>query len=516
MIILLHPSINSLKFNHDSIVRTLVLKEFRAIHFQLVREYQPITNIHILLFTDYSPTHMSQFNRIQILKQHIQPTTVDQVSFANTSSSSNFPNYSQQFASQQQSTSRMSDNNNQSIFGNIPVAPRDPILGLTQAFKEDTSPNKVNVGVGAYRTEEGKPWVLRVVREVEKKLVEQSLDKEYIPQDGLAAFNEVSPKLLLGFDSRAIKEKRVVSCQSISGTGALRIATEFIKDFLPANTTVYLPDPTWGNHFKILDKVGVPRKNYKYLNKKELTLDLQGVLQDMENAPDGSVFLLHVCAHNPTGVDPTIDQWREIAKVMQRKRHFPFFDCAYQGFASGDLDRDAASVRLFVDEFGMEVFACQSYAKNFGLYGERIGALVFVSNNPQTAEAILSQLKSIVRANYSSPPLQGARVVATALADPQLFKLWKEDLVIMAERIKEMRKQLFAALKKRNTPGNWDHIVNQIGMFSFTGLSPAQVDRMTKKHHIYMTSDGRISMSGLNTKVMNYFADAMDEVVRNG
>jgi len=408
------------------------------------------------------------------------------------------------------------NNNNESIFGKIPVAPRDPILGLTLAFKEDPSPNKINVGVGAYRTNEGKPLVLRVVRKVEQMLLDQKLDKEYIPQDGLAAFNEHSPKLLLGANSQAIKEKRVACCQTISGTGALRIATEFIKDFLPANTKVYVPEPTWGNHFKILAKVGVPYGTYRYLNKKQLTLDLDGILGDMENAQDGSVFLLHVCAHNPTGVDPTLDQWRQIAQVMKRKRHFAFFDCAYQGFASGDLDRDAASVRLFVEEFNMEVFACQSYAKNFGLYGERIGALIFVCKNQQTADAVLSQLKSIVRANYSSPPLQGARIVATTLADPQLFNLWKEDLVMMAERIKEMRQCLFDALKKRGTPGTWDHIINQIGMFSFTGLNEKQVERMIKHHHIYMTSDGRISMSGLNHSNIEPFANALDECVRNG
>ncbi len=404
----------------------------------------------------------------------------------------------------------------QSIFGSIPTAPRDPILGLTLAYREDPSPNKINVGVGAYRDNDGKPFVLRVVRLVEQKLLDQKLDKEYIPQDGLAQFNQLSPMLLLGRDSRAMREKRVICAQTISGTGALRVVTEFIKDFLPSGTTVHVPNPTWGNHFKIFDKVGVPHAKYTYLNRKTLSLDLSGMLRDMENAPNHSVFLLHACAHNPTGVDPSLDEWRQIAAVMKRKNHIPFFDCAYQGFASGDLDRDAASVRLFVDEFNMEVFACQSYAKNFGLYGERIGALVFACNTPQTASAILSQLKSIIRANYSSPPLQGARIVAMTLADDKLFDLWKEDLVTMANRIKEMRQCLYDALKKRGTPGQWEHIVNQIGMFSYTGLNEQQVDRMIKHHHIYMTSDGRISMSGLNLNNIEAFADAFDETVRYG
>jgi aspartate aminotransferase len=457
---------------------------------------------------------MSELRRTQILAQHIHPTTQQQQQ-EEESSKYTFVTKSLQQEQKELEFNNTMSSNEESIFGKIPVAPRDPILGLNLAFREDTSPSKINVGVGAYRTNEGKPFVLRVVRKVEQMIVEQQLDKEYIPQEGLAAFNEHSPKLLLGQNSRAIKEKRVICCQSISGTGALRLATEFIKDFLPENTKVYVPDPTWSNHFKILNKVGVPNSTYRYLNKKNLTLDLEGMLADMENAPNGSVFLLHVCAHNPTGVDPNIDQWREIAKVMKRKRHFAFFDCAYQGFASGDLDRDAASVRLFVDEFGMEVFACQSYAKNFGLYGERIGALVFVCKNTETAEAILSQLKSIVRANYSSPPLHGARIVATTLADPQLFNLWKEDLVAMSERIKEMRQCLFDALKRRGTPGTWNHIIDQIGMFSYTGLNAKQVERMIKVHHIYMTSDGRISMSGLNHHNLERFADAFDETVRN-
>jgi aspartate aminotransferase len=408
------------------------------------------------------------------------------------------------------------NSNKMSVFGEIQVAPRDPILGLTQAFKEDKSQNKVNLGVGAYRTAEGKPFVLPVVKKVEQMMLEKNLDKEYIPQSGLPEFQSVSPALLLGKDSPALKEKRVVCVQSISGTGALRIGCAFIKQFLPEGTLVYVPDPTWGNHYGVIEAAGLKAAKYRYLDKETMKVNIKGLLEDLENAPNRSVILLHVCAHNPTGVDPTKDDWKQIADLIRRKNHVTFFDSAYQGFASGDLDKDAYSVRLFVDE-GLEFMAAQSYAKNFGLYGERIGAINFVTKDQKTAEAILSQVMRIVRVMYSSPPLHGARIVALTLSDESLFNMWKKDLTGMANRIIEMREALLSGLEKRNTPspvksGNWKHITEQIGMFSFTGLNPQQVKRLIDTHHIYLTSDGRISMAGLNPSNVDYVCDAIHEV----
>ncbi|KAL9651229.1 hypothetical protein ABK040_006230 [Willaertia magna] len=449
-----------------------------------------------------------QQRRIEALINHIQPSSIDKqytcpLDINNCSSSSNDQN--------QKFVKNMS---NSSIWGNIPTAPRDPILGLSEAFREDTSSNKVNLGVGAYRTEEGKPLVLKVVQKVEQMLLEKHLNKEYLPQDGLDEFNKVSPKLLFGADSKAIKEGRVVCTQSISGTGAVRLGLEFIKTFLPAGTGLYVSFPTWSNHIQMCQSVGVPVGYYRYFDNKTLGLAFDDMIHDLASFPNKSVILLHACAHNPTGVDPTPEQWSKIADVIQQKGHYTFFDCAYQGFASGDLDKDAAAIRMFVDR-GMELLAAQSYAKNFGLYGERIGALNIVCSNTETAKAVHSQMKYIVRGLYSSPPLQGARIVATALSDPELFNLWKEELAAMSDRIKEMRVLLYNALKKRGTPGNWDHILNQIGMFSFTGLQKKHVQRLVNHYHIYLTDNGRISMCGLNRSNVDYVADAIDDCVRN-
>jgi aspartate/tyrosine/aromatic aminotransferase len=293
----------------------------------------------------------------------------------------------------------------------------------------------------------------------------------------------------------------------------------FIKQFLPEGTTVYVPDPTWGNHYGVIEAAGLKPGKYRYLNKDTMKVNINGLLEDLQNAPDRSVILLHVCAHNPTGVDPTKDDWKQIAQVIKKKNHVTFFDSAYQGFASGDLDQDAYSVRLFVDE-GIEFLAAQSYAKNFGLYGERIGALNFVTKDQKSAEAILSQANRIVRVMYSSPPLHGARIVALTLSDDKLFDLWKKDLTGMANRIIEMRQALLDGLVKRKTPsptksGDWKHITEQIGMFSFTGLNAQQVKRLIEHHHIYLTSDGRISMAGLNPSNVDYVAEAIHEVSTN-
>nr|CAG4718338.1 unnamed protein product [Naegleria fowleri] len=410
----------------------------------------------------------------------------------------------------------INNNNNKmtSIFGTIPMAPRDPILGLNEAYKEDSSPNKVNLGVGAYRTEEGKPMVLSVVRKVEQMILDQNLDKEYIPQDGLEAFRKVSPKLMFGFNCKAIEEGRVVCIQSISGTGALRLGVEFVAKFLPPGTALYVSNPTWSNHIQICQSAGVPVGYYRYFDSKTNGLAFDDMIHDLKTIPNKSVILLHACAHNPTGVDPTPEQWSIIADVIQQKGHITFFDSAYQGFASGDLDKDAFAIRMFVDR-GIEMMASQSYAKNFGLYGERIGALNFVVSNPETAKQIQSQMKVIVRCLYSSPSLQGARIVAMTLNNPELFQLWKKELVMMSDRIKEMRQLLFDALQKRGTPGKWNHILEQIGMFSFTGLQKKHVQVLIEKYHIYLTDNGRISMCGLNRKNVDYVADAIDYVVRN-
>ena len=317
--------------------------------------------------------------------------------------------------------------------------------------------------MGAYRTDEGKPYYFPVVRKAEEIiLADTTNNKEYLPIDGLPKFRELASKFLLGDDHPAIVEKRVCTVQSLSGTGALRLGAEFLSKYMKERK-VYLPNPTWGNH-------------------------------------------------NPTGVDPTQDQWDELADLCMAKKIVPFFDTAYQGFASGDLVRDGYSVRMFAQK-GMEMLAAQSFAKNMGLYGERIGSINIICKDQETSEHILSQMKILVRKMYSNPPIHGAKIVATILGDKELFEEWTVELKAIVGRILLMRKSLHDALIANECPGNWDHITKQIGMFSFTGLDPDQSDRMLNLHHIYMLRTGRISLAGLTSGSVQYVADCIKEVV---
>ncbi|KAK3263085.1 hypothetical protein CYMTET_28091 [Cymbomonas tetramitiformis] len=401
-----------------------------------------------------------------------------------------------------------------SIWNGVPQAPPDPILGVSEAFKADKDGSKMNLGVGAYRTEEGKPLVLNSVRAAERQMVaDMSLNKEYLGIGGNPNFCKLSRELILGADCAAVREGRVSTVQSLSGTGALRIAAEFLGTFYKG-AAVYLPNPTWGNHKKIFPNGGVAVKSYRYYNPATRGLDFQGLCEDLCAAPAGSIILLHACAHNPTGVDPTHEQWAEILKVVKAKQLLPLFDSAYQGFASGDLDRDAQAVRMFVNA-GLEVIICQSYAKNMGLYGERIGALSFVVADAGVAKKVYSQMQQVIRPMYSNPPMHGAAIVERILSNKENYEAWKLEVKGMADRIISMRTALHSALQKLGTPGNWDHILNQIGMFTFTGLNSAQVTNMTKKHHVYMTQDGRISMAGVTAAKAQYLAAAIDDSVRN-
>ncbi|KAJ1983554.1 Aspartate aminotransferase, cytoplasmic [Dimargaris verticillata] len=401
-----------------------------------------------------------------------------------------------------------------SNFTEVPLAPPDAILNLSTLYKADTFVRKVDLGVGAYRDNNGKPWVLPVVRKAETIVFEAQPEHEYLPIGGNKSFTEAASKLLLGSDSRALQDNRVVSFQTISGTGANFLGATFLHRFYPKGTKVLLSNPTWANHKNIFTSAGFEIQDYCYYNPKTLGLDLDGMLTSLRNAPSRSIVVLHACAHNPTGVDPTPEQWKEIANVMQEKNHFPFFDCAYQGFASGDLDRDAFAIRYFVER-GFELSIAQSFAKNLGLYGERVGCYHVVAHSAQLAQHVQSQVARASRAIISNPPLYGARIADTVLNSPELLAEWKEHLIAMSGRIMAMRSELRDQLVQLGTPGNWDHIVNQIGMFSFTGLNSNQVEVMKNKHHIYMTSNGRISMAGLSTGNVEYVAQAIDDVVRH-
>ncbi|RMZ85966.1 hypothetical protein DV737_g24, partial [Chaetothyriales sp. CBS 132003] len=402
----------------------------------------------------------------------------------------------------------------------VPQAPEDPLFGLMAAYRKDTSDKKVDLGIGAYRDDNAKPWVLPVVKKADDILrSDPNFNHEYLPIAGLAAFTSAAQKVILGADSPALQDGRVTSLQTISGTGAVHLGGLFLAKFLARPTpAIYLSNPTWANHNQIFSNVHLPVKTYPYFSAKTKALDFEGLIATLDAAPAGSIVLLHACAHNPTGVDPTQEQWVKIAEVVKQRKLFPFFDCAYQGFASGNLAQDSFAIRYFV-QHGFELVIAQSFAKNFGLYGERAGAFHYVASpSPSAADTVkrvASQLAILQRSEISNPPIYGAKIASIVLNDAQLFKEWERDLGTMAGRIKDMRKSLKAELDRLGTPGNWDHIVNQIGMFSFTGLSEAQVLAIRSKWHVYMTKNGRISMAGLNTRNVKYFAEAVDDVVRN-
>ncbi|KAH7035816.1 pyridoxal phosphate-dependent transferase [Microdochium trichocladiopsis] len=401
----------------------------------------------------------------------------------------------------------------------VPQAPEDPLFGLMAAYRADKDPKKVDLGIGAYRDNNAKPWVLPVVKKADEILRnDPELNHEYAPIAGIPTFTGKAAELILGgADSPAIKEKRVTSVQTISGTGAVHLGALFLAKFFPGNKKVYLSNPTWANHNQIFTNVGIPIAQYPYFDKATKGLDFEGMKKALLGAEDRSIILLHACAHNPTGVDPTLDQWKEIAQIIRQKSHFPFFDTAYQGFATGDLMKDNAAVRYFVEQ-GFELVVAQSFAKNFGLYGERAGCFHVVtgpaSDAQETITRIASQLAILQRSEISNPPLYGARIASTVLNDKALFAEWEENLRTMSGRIIDMRKALRSKLEELGTPGTWNHITDQIGMFSFTGLTEKQVLKVREDAHVYMTKNGRISMAGLNTNNVEYVAKAFDKVVR--
>ncbi|KAK1275926.1 hypothetical protein QJS04_geneDACA000876 [Acorus gramineus] len=396
---------------------------------------------------------------------------------------------------------------------NVEPAAKDPILGVTEAFLADTSPNKVNVGVGAYRDDNGKPVVLDCVREAERRIA-GNLNMEYLPMGGSVKMVEETLKLAYGENSELIKDRRIAAVQALSGTGACRVFADFQKRFQP-DTQIYIPVPTWSNHHNIWRDAQVPQRTFHYYDPGTKGLDFASLMDDVKNAPDGSFFLLHACAHNPTGVDPTEDQWREISYQFKVKKHFAFFDMAYQGFASGDPERDAKAIRIFIDD-GHLIGCAQSYAKNMGLYGQRVGCLSIVCEDELQAVAVKSQLQQIARPMYSNPPIHGALVVSIILTDPDLKSLWLDEVKGMADRIIGMRAALREKLEKMGSVISWEHMTNQIGMFCYSGLTPEQVDRMTNEFHIYMTRNGRISMAGVNTGNIDYLANAIHEVTKSG
>lgn len=382
------------------------------------------------------------------------------------------------------------------FFENVELVPPDPIFGLNAAFKADPRKEKVNLGVGVYRTADLKPFILTTIKEAERRLLSTEVSKDYLPIDGLNSYIETVKELVFGE-----KSSRIYGAQSVGGTGALRAGGAFLR--LHGHDKVYLPDPTWANHQRVFRHAAFEVNTYPYY--KQTHFDFEGFKTALKQMPRGGVVLLHACCHNPTGIDPTMQEWEGICELMQKRELFPFFDFAYQGFGM-DPEKDAEAIRHFVKQ-GMQCAVAVSHAKNFGLYAERTGALYFACDSAEQANRVGSRLKMIIRGLYSNPPCHGALLVAMILQDKELKQKWLHELAGMRDRIKEMRRTLVSLLKEGSA--RFDSLEHQKGMFSFTGLTTAQVNRLINNFGIYLTSDGRINVAGLNQQNVAYVADAI-------
>ena len=383
-----------------------------------------------------------------------------------------------------------------SLFDAIPLAPRDPILGVTEAFNADSRAEKVNLGVGVYYDDQGRIPVLDSVRQAESELAAKGLPRGYQPIDGLPAYVRAVQELVFGAGAPALLEGRIVTAQALGGTGALRLAAEFLRRF-HAQATVWISNPSWENHRAIFESAGFTVEAYPYYNRDTRGLDFPAMRATLAGLPAGSIVVLHVCCHNPTGADPDTAQWAEIIETVRDRGLVPILDLAYQGFASG-LEADAMPVRRFV-EAGVPAFVANSFSKNFSLYGERVGALSIVAPHADAATRALSQLKRVVRANYSNPPTHGAQVIAAVLTSPVLRARWEAELAAMRVRIKDMREALVAAVEAAGSNAEFRFVLRQNGMFSYSGLSPEDVARLRDDHGIYAVDSGRICVAALNS-----------------
>jgi aromatic-amino-acid transaminase len=397
-----------------------------------------------------------------------------------------------------------------SLLAAVELAPRDPILGVTEAFVADASPRKVNLGVGVYVNEEGKVPLLECVRLAEQQLAARGGPHPYLPIDGIPAYDRAVQALLLGADSDPVSERRAVTVQALGGTGGLKVGADFLRRFAPT-AQVWISDPSWENHRALFEGAGFVVNAYPYYDAATNGLDFDGMRAALETLAPGAIVVLHACCHNPTGVDPTLDQWRAILDVVRSRGLIPFLDIAYQGFAEG-IAEDGAVVRLFAATPG-PLFVSSSFSKSFSLYGERVGALTIVAADRDEAARVLSQVKRVARANYSSPPSYGGNVVATVLDSPQLLAMWERELGEMRERIRTMRKALVDALAARLPQRDFRFVLRQRGMFSYSGLTRPQVQRLRERFSVYAIDTGRICVAALNSRNIDHVADAIAGVV---
>ncbi|MCH1930993.1 aspartate/tyrosine/aromatic aminotransferase [Shewanella sp. A25] len=396
------------------------------------------------------------------------------------------------------------------IFSQVELAPADPILGLTDAFKADPRQDKVNLGVGIYKDEAGQTPVLLSVKKAEALLLEQEKTKNYLGIEGVQTYNRVVQELLFGEGSDMVVSGRAATAQAPGGTGALRIAAEFLVRNTPSRT-VWVSNPTWANHQNIFETAGLTVKEYGYYNASAHDIDFDAMMTDLANAQAGDIILLHGCCHNPTGIDLTIEQWALVAQLCSSKQLVPLFDFAYQGFGAG-IEEDAAGLRLVASKVP-ELLVANSFSKNFGLYNERIGAVTVVAQDADQAVRAFSQIKRTIRANYSNPPAHGALIVSTILSDASLKAQWVQELTEMRERIAEMRILFVQSLKDEGVSQDFSFISRQNGMFSFSGLNKAQVTRLKEEFGIYIVGSGRISVAGMTKANMPAICKAIAQVV---
>ncbi|MEY2622930.1 MAG: hypothetical protein RLZZ101_165 [Pseudomonadota bacterium] len=396
------------------------------------------------------------------------------------------------------------------LFSSVQLAPKDPIFGLTEAYTADQRPGKVNLGVGVYYTDEGKVPLLRAVLEAEREVVAKEAPRAYIPIEGPNPYNSAVQNLLFGKDSALIQAGRVVTAECLGGTGALRVGGDFVKRLEP-NSPAAISSPSWENHRGIFEAAGYTVLDYTYFDPKTRGVDFDGMVKSLESFPAKTLVILHACCHNPTGADLTKDQWKTIISICQQKQLIPFLDIAYQGFADG-IEEDGAAVRMFADS-GMSFFVSSSFSKSFSLYGERVGALSIVTQSKEESARVLSQLKRVIRTNYSNPPTHGAAIVATVLNSPKLRQMWEDELAQMRERIKSMRHGLKEKLAAAGISHDFSFIEAQRGMFSYSGLTADQVAKLQEQDAIYALSTGRICVAALNSKNIDRVAQAIARVL---
>ncbi len=397
-----------------------------------------------------------------------------------------------------------------SLFSAVEMAPRDPILGLNEAFNADPRPTKVNLGVGVYTNEEGRIPLMRAVAEAENILTATHAPRGYLPIEGIAAYDKAVQTLLFGADSKLISEGRVITAQAIGGTGALKIGADFLKRLLP-DAQVAISDPSWENHRALFESAGFPVSNYRYYDAFSNGVNRGGLLEDLRNLPARSIVVLHACCHNPTGVDLGMDDWQAVLEILREREHVPFLDIAYQGFGDG-IEEDAAAVRLFA-ESDLTFFVSSSFSKSFSLYGERVGALSIVTGSKDETSRVLSQVKRVIRTNYSNPPTHGASVVASILNSPELRAMWEAELGEMRERIRGMRMAMVEQLAKLGAKRDFSFVAEQRGMFSYSGLTTEQVDRLKNEFGIYAVGTGRICVAALNQRNLPVVTQAIAQVL---